>query len=69
MKITKLGIITAMKNIGVFLGVNYSMSSVRANPEEFVFALIIYACVSIPSDLYLLNRAHESGKTEQTTEG
>jgi len=68
MKITKLGIITALKNVGVFIG-TYTVSGIKANPEQFLFVILTYALITIPSDLYLLNRAHESGKTEQITEG
>jgi len=66
MKITTLGVIQAVKNIGLFLG-SYAFSGIKANPEQFTFAFLIYACVSIPSDLYLLNHASNQTKTE--TEG
>jgi len=61
MKITTLGIIQAFKNLGLFLA-TYVIADIQANPTKFLFALIIYACISIPSDLYLLNKAHEGGK-------
>jgi len=61
MKITTLGVIQALKNIGVFLG-TYYVADIKADPVKFIFAFIIYACISIPSDLYLLNKAHEGSK-------
>jgi len=63
MKITKLGIITALKNIGVFIGA-YTVSGIKADPTQFMLVLGCYALISIPSDLYLLNKAHENGKAE-----
>jgi len=61
LKVTTLGIIQAIKNIGVFLA-TFSIAGIEASPERFFFALLVYACVSVPSDLYLLNKAHESPK-------
>lgn len=68
MQITALGIIQALKNIGLFLS-TYVIADVQANPEKFIFAFVVYACISIPSDLFLINKAHESaenGKEEET---
>ena len=63
MKVTTLGVIQAVKNVGLFLA-TYTIAGIQANPEQFAFALLIYACVSIPSDLYMLNKAHEDAKSE-----
>ena len=59
MKVTKLGVIAALKNVGLFLA-SYQMTGITSNPMQFIYSLIIFACVSIPSDLYLLNKAHEN---------
>ena len=67
MKITKLGIVTAVKNVGVFLA-TYTFSGIKADPQTFIYALLIYACVSVPSDIYLLNKAHENGAKETPKE-
>lgn len=63
MKITTLGIIQALKNIGLFLA-TYTISGIQADPKSFLFAFLIYVLLSVPSDLYLLNKAHERGKNE-----
>ena len=61
MKITTLGLIQAVKNVGVFLS-TFLIMDIQADPTKFIYAFIIYACISIPSDLYLLNKAHEDTK-------
>ena len=63
MKITTLGVIQTFKNLGLWLA-TYTIAGIKAQPEQFLFAFIIYALVSIPTDLYLLNKAHESSKSE-----
>jgi len=63
LKVTTLGIITAVKNVGLMLA-TYTVAGIKANPEQFALAIVIYVCVSVPSDLYLMNKAHESGKSE-----
>ena len=65
MKITMLGVITALKNLGLTFLMAWSITDIQANPEAFIYAFIVYALVSVPSDLYLLNRAHEDGKGEK----
>lgn len=57
-KITTLGIIMACKNIGLWL-TSYSFLAVKADPLQFLFSFAIYTLISVPSDLYLLNKAHE----------
>lgn len=64
MKVTTLGVIQAVKNVGLWLGTTYTLVDIEANPMAFLYAFIIYICVSVPSDLYLLNKAHEDAKTE-----
>lgn len=61
MKITILGLIVAAKNLGLFL-TSYTAAGIRADPQQFCLALTIYALISVPSDLYMLN--HVSKKKE-----
>lgn len=69
MKVTILGVIQALKNLGMFF-VAYQVADIKADPITFFYALGIYALVSIPSDLYLLNKVHEDAekKAEAKTE-
>mgnify|MGYP001171160579 CR=1 FL=1 len=67
MKITILGVIQALKNLGMFF-VAYRVADIRADPITFVYALGIYALVSVPSDLYLLNKAHEYAEKQTENE-
>jgi len=67
MQITTLGIIQALKNIGLFLS-TYLIADIQANPEKFIFAFVIYVCISVPSDLFLINKAHENAKNGQKEE-
>ena len=53
MKVTKEGVVLALKNIGVFVA-SYTVADVKL--ESFWFALLIYALIAVPSDLYMLNR-------------
>ena len=61
MKINKYGFVLALKNLGIWLA-QFTIAEVRADSPAFVYALIIYACVSIPSDLLLLNHATSEEK-------
>ena len=61
MKVTTLGVIQAVKNVGLFLA-TYTIAGIKTNPEQFAFAFLIYVLCSVPSDLYLLNKAHEDAK-------
>jgi len=64
MKVTKLGVVVALKNVGLFLA-SYQVTGITSNPMQFVYSFVIFACVSIPSDLYLLNKAHETSGGEK----
>jgi hypothetical protein len=61
MKINKFGVILALKNIGIWLG-SYTVSGIKTDPYSFAFAFLIYVCVSVPSDLLLLNHATSEAK-------
>ena len=55
----------ALKNLGLWLGTTFMLVDIQANPTAFVYALLIYGLVSIPTDLYMLNKAHENGVKEK----
>jgi hypothetical protein len=63
MKITKYGVIMAVKNVGVFLA-SWGITGIRTRPDEFLLAVITYGLISVPSDLYLLNHLDEKCKEE-----
>ncbi len=56
MKITMLGIIMAAKNLGLWLS-TMAFTDVVNDPSKFLWLFLIYALVSVPSDLYLMNHA------------
>ena len=60
MKITQLGVILACKNVGLWL-TSYTVSGIKADPQSFCLALMIYGLISVPSDLFLMNKAEEKG--------
>jgi len=60
-KVSIYGVVMAVKNLGIWLS-QYSIAGIRADKPAFFYALLIYAFVSIPSDLLLLNHAVESAK-------
>lgn len=62
MKVNKYGVVLALKNLGIFLA-QFSTTQIRLDSSAFLYSLLIYACVSIPTDLFLLNHA-TSQKTE-----
>ena len=63
MKVTTYGIVFALKNLGTWLA-SYTVAGIKTDPQSFVFALTIYALVSVPTDLLLLNHLSESQKPE-----
>lgn len=67
MKITKLGVITALKNIGLTFFMAWQIADIQANPEAFFYAFFMYCIISIPSDIYLLNRAHDEAVKQGET--
>jgi len=56
MKITSLGIILALKNLGTWLA-TMSFTNIRDDPELFLWLFLIYALINVPSDLFLMNHA------------
>jgi hypothetical protein len=59
MKVTKLGCVMACKNLGTWLATTWAFVDIQGNLYPFIYALMLYAFISIPTDLYLLNKAHE----------
>jgi len=64
MKITNRGIVLALKNLGAYLG-SYTASGIKADPYQFMYGLIIFCLVTIPSDLFLLNHWSNSDKKKK----
>lgn len=60
-KITVYGLVLALKNLGIWLG-QYTMAGIRMESEAFLYALLIYVFISIPTDLLLLNHLSEHQK-------
>ena len=60
-KITVYGLVLALKNLGIWLG-QYTMAGIRMDSEAFLYALLIYVFVSIPTDLLLLNHLSNQQK-------
>jgi len=61
MKITSLGIILALKNLGTWLA-TMSFTNVREDPVLFMWLFLIFALINVPSDLFLMN--HATSKNE-----
>lgn len=64
-KVTGAGIILTLKNIGVWLA-SYTVAGIQSEPQTFLYAFLIYALVTIPSDLYMLN--HITSKAAKEAE-
>jgi len=56
MKVTTLGIILALKNLGTWLA-TMSFTNIRDDPALFLWLFLIYALINVPSDLFLMNHA------------
>lgn len=63
MKITTYGVVLALKNLGTMLA-SYTVAGIEAEPKVFMFALIVYAFISIPTDLLLMNHLSEKAKED-----
>lgn len=62
MDITKKGIILAIVRLGSWLG-TFTIAGITSDYPQFFLALMVFALINIPQDLYLMNRK-ESEKTE-----
>ena len=67
-KITVYGLVLTLKNLGIWLS-QYTIAGINVDKPAFMYALLIYAFVSIPTDLLLLNHLSEQQKTEGQKEG
>ncbi|GAH25344.1 unnamed protein product [marine sediment metagenome] len=56
MKLTTLGIILALKNLGTWLA-TMSFTNVRDDPGLFLWLFLIYVLINVPSDLFIMNHA------------
>ena len=61
MKISTLGVILALKNLGTWLA-TMSFTNIREDPTLFLWLFFVYALINIPTDLYLANHISELGK-------
>jgi hypothetical protein len=64
-KVTIRGVVLTLKNIGAFLA-SYQLAGIRADPTSFLFQMVIYACINIPSDLLLMNHWSTDPKPQPT---
>ena len=63
MKITTLGLVLALKNLGTWLA-TMSFTNIREDPTLFAWLFFIYALINVPSDLLLMNHATEKALKE-----
>jgi hypothetical protein len=63
MKITKMGLIMTLKNLGSWL-TSYTLAGIKADVSNFLFMLLIYCLINVPSDLFLLNHYSDKIKKE-----
>jgi len=68
MKITMLGIILALKNLGTWLA-TLSFTNIKDDPVLFMWLFVIYVLINVPSDLYLMNHATERALEEVKKDG
>jgi len=68
MKISTLGIILALKNMGTWLA-TMSFTNIREDPVLFFWLFLIYALINIPTDLYLVNHATDKAIEEAKKDG
>lgn len=58
LKLTTTGVILALKNLGIWLA-SWSIAQVKADWTQFTYAFVVYALISIPTDLFLGNHLSE----------
>lgn len=62
LKITKVGIILAVKNLGMWCA-SWKMMQIEIEPKVFLWGLIIYAMINVPTDLYIANHLSSQHET------
>jgi len=60
MKISTLGVILALKNLGTWLA-TMSFTNIREDPVLFLWLFFVYVLINIPTDLFLANHLSELG--------
>lgn len=68
MKVSTLGIILALKNMGTWLA-TLSFTNVYGDPPKFLWLFVIYVLINVPSDLYLMNHATDRAIEESKKDG
>jgi len=63
LKITTLGIVLALKNLGTWLA-TLVFTDVINNPQKFAWMLIVYVMINVPTDLLLVNHASDRAVKE-----
>lgn len=63
MKVTGYGVVLALKNLGIWLG-QFTLAGIRVDSQAFMYSLLIYCLVSVPTDILLLN--HATSKAKET---
>jgi len=61
MKMTKLGVILALKNLGMWCA-SWKIMQIEIDFRSFLWGLLIYAMINVPTDLYIAN--HLSSQRE-----
>jgi hypothetical protein len=61
LKITLKGLVLALKNLGAWLA-TYTVTGIKGDYQQFLFSLLIFALITIPSDLYLMNHWNNEEK-------
>jgi len=62
MKMTKLGVILAIKNLGMWCA-SWPIMQIEIEPERFLWGLLIFAMINIPTDLYIANHISSQRET------
>ena len=63
LKVTTLGLVLCLKNLGTWLA-TMAFTDVMGDPAKFLWLLLIYALINVPSDLLLMNHASKKKEVE-----
>ena len=67
MKITKIGIILAVKNLA-FWCASWPIMQIEIEPNRFLWGLVLYAMFNVPSDLYIANHLSSQRELKEAEE-
>ena len=56
-------IIQTLKNLGVWLA-SYTLADIKVDQSSFLYALLIYTLISVPSDLVILKVVNDGAQKE-----